>query len=136
MGRNTTTVRVSFDEEDFILDELRTELNKHGIVFDSIASFEENGELESFTSEFDKVLQHVNVSASVYNDPGRMYMSNGDPGYPEESGCEDIELEPVYFRGKKLDLNCINESALRRCEEALWDKFSEPDYDCPDRNYY
>lgn len=37
----------------------------------------------------------VNVSADYYYDPGRMYMPNGDPGYPPESSIDNFKVEDV-----------------------------------------
>ena len=129
------SIKHSLSSSDFDLDKLKTELLTHAIPFDMIASLDDQGEFEDFTSEFDKVLVSLGVEASMYHDSGRMYMSNGDPGYPEESGCEDITVEKVSFQGKQLDLNdCLIDSALEEIEVALWEKFSDRSYDYDDRD--
>lgn len=42
----------------------------------------------------------VEATASYYYSPGRMYMRNGDPGYPEE---EELEIESVDATWYEVD---------------------------------
>lgn len=129
------SIKHSLSSSDFDLDKLKTELLTHAISFDMIASLDDQGEFEDFTNEFEKALVWLHVEASMYHDPGRMYMSNGDPGYPEESGCEDITVEKVPFQGKQLDVNdCLTDSALEEIEVALWEQFSDRSDDYDDRD--
>lgn len=37
----------------------------------------------------------VNCECSYYYDPGRMYMPNGDPGYPPEESYDDIAITDI-----------------------------------------
>lgn len=80
----------------------------------------------------------VEASASYYYSPGRMYMSNGDPGYPEESELEIEDVSSTWYEvdedgnEKEVTATPEMESAL---DDYLYDMdldnwgFSDPDYD-------
>lgn len=49
----------------------------------------------------------VSVNGDYYYSPGRMYMPNGDPGYPDEESIDDTEVTDideyhVYKDGEEL----------------------------------
>lgn len=49
----------------------------------------------------------VSVKGDYYYSPGRMYMPNGDPGYPDEESIDDAEVTDideyhVYKDGEEL----------------------------------
>lgn len=129
---SNVSATITIDAEDINFTELKLELEKNGLLFDSLVDIGEDGEVESVTAELDKALQDLSVSASVYYSPATMYQRNGDPGDPEESGCEDVEIEKITIRGKKIDINgCVNEAVWARAEEKLWEA-----YGTDDRDYY
>lgn len=76
----------------------------------------------------------VHAKATYTHIPGRRYMSNGDPGYPDEDDFEidDIEVETVFLDGEEVpyedDMYDSIESAL---SDVDWDEDEppEPDYD-------
>jgi hypothetical protein len=122
-------IKHSFSSSNLNLDKLKRELISLSIPFDMVASLDNQGEFEDFTDEFNSALEDRNVEASMHYDPGRMYMSNGDPGYPEESYCEDVVVERIQYKGKLIDItDCLTEKGLEEVETELWDKYNEPDY--------
>lgn len=65
----------------------------------------------SYTGEFEcndlSIEYTVSVKGDYYYSPGRMYMSNGDPGYPDEESIDDTEVTDideyhVYKDGEEL----------------------------------
>lgn len=51
-----------------------------------------------FEGDAAAVLEWSGSSETTYYDPGRMYMPNGDPGYPEESaGVVKVNFDDLYF---------------------------------------
>lgn len=40
----------------------------------------------------------VNARVDIWHMNGRMYLSNGDPGYPEENSIELVTLEDIDFQ--------------------------------------
>lgn len=78
----------------------------------------------------------VTAHADYYYDAGRMYMRNGDPGYPPESELTIEDVDAVWYDtdGKKVDnvteeMTDALESTLQ--DEDGWeeDEPPEPDYD-------
>lgn len=68
------------------------------------------------------------VSGDYYYRPGKMYMRNGDPGYPEEEEIDDIAIEEIacyeYFEDKEepVEVNPFDlEIVAYLEEEVLWD---------------
>lgn len=94
-----------------------------------------NSELELTVNGVDYTVD-VTAHADYYYDAGRMYMRNGDPGYPPESELTIEDVDAVWYDadGKKVDnvteeMTDALENALQ--EEDGWeeDKPPEPDYD-------
>lgn len=65
----------------------------------------------SYTGELDyedlSIEYTVSVKGDYYYSPGRMYMPNGDPGYPDEESIDDTEVTDideyhVYKDGEEL----------------------------------
>jgi hypothetical protein len=50
--------------------------------------------------------------------PGRMYMSNGDPGYPDEGG--EFYIEKAFIGGQ--DVTELLEDKLESIAEAYWEQ--------------
>ena len=70
----------------------------------------------------------VEATASYYYSPGRMYMRNGDPGYPEE---EELEIESVDATWYEVDEDG-NETEVNATPEmisALDDYLNDLDLD-------
>jgi len=121
------TVKESFDEESFNIDKLKIELNRVGISFDYVAMLD-NGEFECFTNEFTNALDELECSAQISFTKGCMYERNGDPGYPDESEFEDLDIEEVSILGKKINIvDCLTAKTLEDLEIKLCEK--EEDYD-------
>lgn len=54
--------------------------------------------------------------------PGRMYMPNGDPGYPPEP--PEVEIEKIYFNDypeTNFDYDWLTEKAILKIEDSLID---------------
>ena len=90
----------------------------------------------------------VSVSCDYYYRPGRMYMRNGDPGYPEEESYDDLEVTgidsvTVYDdNGDEIDVEVPDDVVIANAEtyaeidDCNWDDPSsydpddyEPDYE-------
>lgn len=65
----------------------------------------------SYAGEFEhddlSIEYTVSVAGDYYYSPGRMYMPNGDPGYPDEENIDDTEVTDideyhVYKDGEEL----------------------------------
>lgn len=65
----------------------------------------------SYAGEFEhddlSIEYTVSVKGDYYYSPGRMYMPNGDPGYPDEESIDDTEVTDideyhVYKDGEEL----------------------------------
>lgn len=95
----------------------------------------------TYTGSVDTDIGHieytVSCKADYYYDPGRMYMPNGDPGYPPEEGYDDLTL--TYFDEYTVydsDGNAIPDSPWydehrEQIEKYISDDFSDVDaYDC------
>ena len=50
--------------------------------------------------------------------PGRMYMDNGDPGYPDEGG--EFYIEKAFIGGQ--DVTELLEDKLESIAEAYWEQ--------------
>ena len=61
--------------------------------------------------------------------PGRQYMANGNPGYPDEPAeCELISVTTI----EGLDLTqALSQECLDRLEEMIIEDSATCDYDCP-----
>lgn len=117
-----STVKESFDEGSFNIDKLKTELNNVGISFDSIANLAD-GEFEDFKSDFSKALESLECSAQISFTKGCMYERNGDPGYPDESEFEDLDIEEVSILGKKINIvDCLTAGTLEDLEIKLCER--------------
>jgi hypothetical protein len=129
-----TTITRTFDGEDFEIEKLKAVLNKAGLSFDSVAHIND-GDFEEFTHEFSLALSDLECSGEYSFSPGRMYMSNGDPGYPDESSFDDFSIEEVSILGKKIDItDCLTSKVLAKLEEEICEKASE--YCGPDEQEY
>ena len=116
--RYTTDFDISFID----LDKLVKELHKEEIPVESAIDLVN----EEFTNEFQAALDDLEVSATCYFSRGCFYLPNGDPGFPDESGIEDVGVEAVSFLGKKLDItDCLTSKMLDHIENVLWEKFRE-----------
>lgn len=93
----------------------------------------------------------VSVKANYWYQAGRMYMSNGDPGYPEESELEIEEIDAVWHDIAEDGSDKIvepTEEMTQELENYLydmdWDNWDNPsdyepepdDYDDYDRYDY
>lgn len=127
MATWTAKINYSFDEESLNIDKLKVELNRVGLSFDSVAHLD-NGEFECFTNEFTAALDGVQCSARVSFTKGCMYMRNGDPGYPDESDFEDLEVEEIAILGKKISiLDCLDPKTVNDLEIRLIDQGNDND---------
>lgn len=128
MSTWTSTITESFDDASFDLDKLKVVLGNVGIQFEFVALLE-NGEFQSFTDEFLTAMDELECSARVSFTAGCMYERNGDPGYPDESDFEDLEIENVNYLGKTFNIvSCLNAKALEELEIKITEK--EDDRDC------
>lgn len=93
-----------------------------------------NSELELTVNGVDYTVD-VTAHADYYYDAGRMYMRNGDPGYPPESELNIEDVEAVWYDadGKKVEATEEMTDALEGYlqDEDGWeeDEPPEPDYD-------
>ena len=95
--------------------------------------FYKNDELEITVNGVDYTVD-VTAHADYYYDAGRMYMRNGDPGYPPESELTIEDIEAVWYDedGNKVE---ATEEMINALESALQDEEweteepPEPDYD-------
>ena len=63
----------------------------------------------------------VDIDIEYYYEPfvpGRMYMSNGDPGYPDEGG--EFYIEKAFIGGQ--DVTELLEDKLESIAEAYWEQ--------------
>lgn len=95
-----------------------------------------NSELELTVNGVDYTVD-VTAHADYYYDAGRMYMSNGDPGYPPESEFEIEEVDAVWRNTDGEEIT-PTEEMTEALESTLQDADgwedeepldSEPDYD-------
>lgn len=95
----------------------------------------------NFTFDDRDLVAEVRATAEHWYQPGRMYMRNGDPGYPEENEIEDVEfdVDTVYDDETEEvvayveDMDEYIESAIY--EQAEWED-EDPYDDGPDADYY
>lgn len=96
-----------------------------------------NSELELTVNGVDYTVD-VTAHADYYYDAGRMYMRNGDPGYPPESELNIEDVEAVWYDadGKKVDT--VTEEMTDALESALQDEdgWEEDEPPEPDYDYY
>lgn len=125
MGTATIKSEYSFDEDDFNIEKLAAEMVKSNINVDSLLSFD-NGEFQCFDNTFSVMLDSVNVSAQISFTRGCMYMRNGDPGYPDESEFEDLEVAGVLINGTSFIFqDCLTKKCLDKIEEHIWEKSTD-----------
>lgn len=120
--RQNINLPVELEYTDFDTDKLVATLHKESIPVESVIDLVN----ECLTKEFTEALDGIEVSGSCYFSRGCYYLSNGDPGYPDESGIEDVWLDNVSFFGKKFDVtDCLTDKMTERLEEKLWERFNE-----------
>ena len=81
----------------------------------------------------------VEASASYYFSPGRMYMPNGDPGYPDESDFELQDVDAIWYLYDEETDDETEVEPTAEMQDALDDYLNnldldewsepEPDYD-------
>lgn len=94
-----------------------------------------NSELELTVNGVDYTVD-VTAHADYYYDAGRMYMRNGDPGYPPESELTIEDVDAVWYDADGNKVDNVTEEMTDALEDALqnadnWeeDEPPEPDYD-------
>lgn len=97
-----------------------------------------NGDV-NFTHQERGLVATVEATAEHWYQPGRRYMANGDPGYPEEDEIEDIEFDVTEIRDKETDEaveyieDMVDAISAAIEDKAEWEKpesaCDEPDYD-------
>lgn len=99
-----------------------------------------NGDV-TFTCEGRKYTATVKATASYYFRKGRMYMANGDPGYPDE---EDFEIDDIDVTEVKdwdteepvdYDEDKMYDPIYDALEKVEWVD-DDPDECEPDADYY
>lgn len=80
----------------------------------------------------------VNASATYSFRPGRMYMPNGDPGYPDEEDFEIEEFNVEAVFDENGDEVPYSEDMYDAIEDALYDTdgWEEDEPPEPDLDYY
>ena len=78
----------------------------------------DNLELE-FEDKYYRV--EVNAIAVEYHEPGRMYLSNGDPGYPPEDDFDLISVDATWYLINDEDSSEIKVEPSKRMTWALED---------------
>ena len=95
-----------------------------------------NSELELTVNGVDYTVD-VTAHADYYYDAGRMYMRNGDPGYPPESELTIEDVDAVWYDadGKEVE---VTEEMIDALEGYLQDTdgWEEDDPPEPDYDYY
>ena len=95
----------------------------------------------NFTYDGRDLVAEVEAHASHWYRPGRMYMPNGDPGYPTEDEIDDVEFDVTSVKDAETeevvayvdDMDDEIESAIY--EQAEWEE-PDPYEDGPDEDYY
>jgi hypothetical protein len=132
---DTISIKLGFSMSDMDMVLFEKELKKQNIPMDMVFDLED-GEVTEFKEDILDKLSDLRVKAYCFYTPARMYDRNGDPGWPEESGIEDIDIEAITLFDKKIDINdLINEKGIERLEVAIMDKFCEADCDGPEPDY-
>jgi hypothetical protein len=132
MGSATIRNYHTFEEEDFDIEKLTSELAKALIMPDSVLEIFES-EFQCFSSAFGKILTDVEVTANVSFTRGCMYMSNGDPGYPDEEEFE-LLIDDIIIGEKKFNFqDCLTPKCLERLEIEIWEKAAD---DGPEEQEY
>lgn len=91
----------------------------------------------NFTYQERDLVATVEATAEHWYQPGRRYMPNGDPGYPEEDEINNVEFTVTKVRDAETDEavdyieDMQDEVEAAICEAAEWEDDSpdEPDYD-------
>lgn len=88
----------------------------------------------SFTYKNEEYDAYVSATATYSFRPGRRYMANGDPGYPDEEDFEidDVDVEEVYKGEEEVPFEEDMYDAIYDALNSVdWeqDEPPEPDYD-------
>jgi len=91
----------------------------------------------TFTYEGREYVADVTAKATYYYRPGRKYMANGDPGYPDEESFDIDDIEVHSIRDKETEevveeteeLSAAIGNALDGADGWEDDEPPEPDYD-------
>jgi hypothetical protein len=81
---------------------------------------------------------YVVAEAEYSYSPGRMYMSNGDPGYPDDEEIEITDLQVYNIRPKVNDKKIIEQieedvtDQLYEMDLKYWDSDEEDPFECDD----
>ena len=95
----------------------------------------------NFTYQGRDLVATVKATAEHWYQPGRRYMANGDPGYPEENEIEDVEFDVTALKDAETDETVeYTEDMVEYVDAAVqetaeWEE-PEPEYDEPDYDYY
>lgn len=82
------------------------------------------------------------ATGTYWYDPGRMYMPNGDPGYPpeEEIEVQDIVIESIIDENGDDVLDGLSRDTdfMESLEETISDKIYDGEYEtiCPEEPDY
>lgn len=96
-----------------------------------------NSELELTVNGVDYTVD-VTAHADYYYDAGRMYMRNGDPGYPPESELTIEDVDAVWYDADGNKVDNVTEEMTDALESTLQDEdgWEEDEPPEPDYDYY
>lgn len=90
----------------------------------------------TFTHSFEREGYYIEYTAiatcDYYYRPGRMYMRNGDPGYPEEESYDDImidDVEELIVYRHNPDTDEDEELSEEQYNSALINEWVDDDFD-------
>ena len=66
----------------------------------------------------------VQAEATYSSTPGRMYMANGDPGYPDEEEFDIDSIDARWFDDENNEVNATSEMEIA-LERWLYDNSNE-----------
>lgn len=76
-----------------------------------------------YAGEFDlddlSIEYTVSVKGDYYYSPGRMYMPNGDPGYPDEESIDDTEVTDINEYHVYKDGEELTEEQLTKYKDTI-----------------
>lgn len=96
----------------------------------------------NFTYEGRDLVAEVKATAQHWYQAGRMYMPNGDPGYPTEDEIDDIEFDVNSLVDAETEEavtyteDMVNDIESAIHEQAEWEEDENPYDDGPDADYY
>lgn len=93
----------------------------------------------NFTYQGRDLVATVEATAEHWYQPGRRYMPNGDPGYPEEDEIDDVEFDVTEVRDAETDEAVeYTEDMVEYVDAAIQEtaEWEEPDPPEPDYDYY